>query len=229
MKTFILQQVKCCHLSPSLLKLIACSSISTLYPFHPFILFDFLCFSSCFLTSITCFSFFGDHLPPTTTSTPQDSIISHVVYHYLIVCLCISATEIFGGTVVFGGGRVLWAEGFNISQPLSSRPDLSPPISAMGSQLLMKSQSVLWTVTRSWVEGFSASRSCFSVMSFNFQFSGVEEGLGGEFAPPPSFFFLCLLFFIFETLRPLQSLVIWHLCFYLSISWAMNVSPTVQV
>lgn len=141
-------------------------SISSLDPFH-WVIFLFRTMSFPLLPSSLAFHF-GDH-PRLHLSRGRHSL----------VCLCISAS----GALWWD----CWAEGFNISQhppppplPLLICPDLSLFISAMGSQLLMKSQSVLWTVTWSWVKRILASCSCFSVMSFNFQFTGVDGAEGGE-------------------------------------------------
>lgn len=145
MKTFILQQVKCCHLSPFLFKLNSVQNISSLDP-----LID-LFFSSL---SFTCFL---HHLLFISEITPDS--ISHVV---IILRQSASVSQPSGDLwwdcwFFF----FLWGEGEGgvEQRDLTSPspfifPDLCLLISVMGSQLLMKSQSVLWTVTWSWVEGF---------------------------------------------------------------------------
>lgn len=94
MKTFILQQVKCCHLSPFLFKLILCrifpQSILPLNFFFLFFLFLYHEFSSA--SVITCFSF-------RRSSPPRLHL--PCCHRSLTVCLSISASGDLRGTVFF--------------------------------------------------------------------------------------------------------------------------------
>lgn len=141
-------------LSPFSFLIQTVQNISSLDPFHWFLfLYYELFFFLCFL----------HHLLFISEITPDS------ISHSLIVRLWVSA----------GGGLCCFGD-LTFPSPFIC-PDLSLLISAMGSQLLMKSQPVLWAVTWSRVKRILASCSCFSVMSFNFQFIGLERvwGRGG--------------------------------------------------
>lgn len=199
-----------CHLSPFLFKLIQCRVISSLHPFHK-VIFLFL-YHEFFPPSLpsSLALHFGDH-PRLHLSCGQS--LSDSLY--------LSKWRSLVGLFFFGWVSSRGTLTFHISS------DLSLLISATGSQLLMKSQSVPVDSDMVLGQRILASCSCFSVMSFNFQFTGVEGVWKGEVVP--FFFSSWFSFFIFETLWPLQFLGIRHLCFHLSILWAMNVSPTVQI
>lgn len=136
MKTFILQQVKCCHLSSSSKnqqkkQLDSCGlfpySITTLIIFH------LLCINKYSSPSfITCF-FFALNIHP--------DIIPHVVVGCWMSASVSQPVGISGGTTALRG-LILRDLAFPKSPDIC--PDLSLFISALGSQLLMKSQSVLW-------------------------------------------------------------------------------------
>lgn len=140
MKTFILQQVKCCHLSPFLFKLILCrifpQSILPLNFFFSFFSFSvsrvFLCFRHHLL-------FISEIITPQTPS-PMLSSFSDSLPQYLSKWR--SQRDCVFSFVLFCFSLRWWAERFNISEPFIC-PDLSLLTSAMGSQLLMKSPSVL--------------------------------------------------------------------------------------
>lgn len=163
-------------------------------------------FTGYFLFSVPwVFLCFRHHLLFISEITPDS------ISHSLVVCLWISASR---GSV----------EGFNISQPPPFIcPDFCLLISCMGSQLLMKSQSVLRAVTWSRVKGFwplvAASLWCLLTLGS----LGWKE-LGREGCPSFSFF---VLFHIWNFTTFAVSCYKRHLCFYLSILWAMNVPPTV--
>lgn len=140
MKTFILQQVKCCHLSPFLFKLILCrifpQSILPLNFF--FFFFFFFCITSFPLLPSSLAFHFGDHHPQ--TPSPMLSSFSDSLPQYLSKWR--SQRDCVFSFVLFCFSLRWWAERFNISEPFIC-PDLSLLTSAMGSQLLMKSPSVL--------------------------------------------------------------------------------------
>lgn len=150
MKTFILQQVKCCHLSPFLSNcaeyfLSRSLSLSLFFFFFscPWV---FLCFPHHLLF------IFGDHPRP------------HL-----------SCRSSFSDSVYLRKWRSM--VGLLSSLTYHICPDLSLLISAMGSQLLMKSQSVLWTVTWSWVKGVWTLVAAFLWCLLTFSFTG-ELGFG---------------------------------------------------
>lgn len=153
MKTFILQQVKCCHLSPFLFKLI--------YSLDPFHWFTFL-FSRREVSSasfITCFSF---RRSPHLSCGPSFSD-----------SLYFSEWRSLVGLLFFGGVDL---RGLTVH----ICPYLL--ISAMGSQLLMKSPSVLRTVTWSWVKGFWPLVAAFLWRLLTFSSLG-SKGLGRRGCP----------------------------------------------
>lgn len=97
MKTFILQQVKCCHLSPFLTQTNSVQSISSLDPSHRFI-FPFL-------------------VPRVSPLLP-----SSLAFHFGPPSLMCSIVlwQSASGDLLFLGVR--WAEGFNISHLSRSQP-----------------------------------------------------------------------------------------------------------
>lgn len=165
MKTFILQQVKCCHLSPFLFKPNSEYFLTLLF----IKVFSFLYheFSLCFLHHLL----FISEITPDSTS------------HSLIVCLWISASGDLWWDCCLGG----WAEGFNFSQPLHlSRSQ--PPHLCYG--FTVTNEKSVCPVDSDVVLGqrILASCSCFSVTSFNFQFIGLERVGEGRLS---FFLFLC--------------------------------------
>jgi len=92
-----------------------------------------------------------------------------------------------------GGGGGGGKEGFHISQPLHlSRSQ--PPHLCYG--FTVTNEKSICPVDSDMVLGqrILASCSCFSVMSFNFQFSGVEWVGEGRL----SLFFPCVFFFLWK-------------------------------
>lgn len=179
MKTFILQQVKCCHLSPFLFKLI--------YSLDPFHWFTFL-FSRREVSSasfITCFSF---RRSPHLSCGPSFSD-----------SLYFSEWRSLVGLLFFWG---CGSEGSNSSR-LSISSHLCYGFTVTNEKSICPADSDMVLGQR-----ILASCSCFSVTSSNFQFTGFE-GVGEERLS--LFLFLGFWIFRFETLWPLQSLVIKHL------------------
>lgn len=160
MKTFILQQVKCRHLSPFLFKLNLCR----IFP-HYILFIDFFFSSPLFCTTnfpllLPSFASGSFRRSPQTPSLMWSSLSDHLP-------LYLSKAEISGGTV-----RLWGAEDF--SAPSSVQ--ISAFSSLLWVQLLMKSQSVLWTVTWSWIRGFWPLVSTL-LWCLNFQFTRFE-GVG---------------------------------------------------
>lgn len=144
-----------------------------------FLLFPYYEFPSA--SFITCFSF--------SEITPNS--ISHVLWQSASES---QQVEIFGGTVCLG---------FNISQPLFSFFNLSrsqPPHLCYG--FTVTNEKSICPVGSDMVRGqrILASWSCFSVLSFNFQFTGGGgEGREGRLSFF-LFFFHILTFTLFCSL-----------------------------
>lgn len=150
MKTFILQQVKCCHLSPFLFKLI--------YSLDPFHWFTFL-FSRREVSSasfITCFSF--RRSPHLSRGLSFSDSLYFSEWRSLVGLLFFGGVDLRGLTVHICPYLLIFAM-VSVTNEKSICPADSDMV--LGQRIL-------------------ASCSCFSVTSSNFQFTGIEGvGRGG--------------------------------------------------